>query len=166
MLQNLHIQVCLHSRQNLEVSIENRPLAWLKLLHPFTAVKNLYLSEEFTPRIVHALQELVGGRTTEVLHALQNIFLEGFQLSEPIPPAKGIGQFIAAREEASHPIAISPWTSSGRDKLMVDRCPPPVIPFTSLSDCVSRECRCDSGFALSLRRVFQTQLRRYPYTSS
>lgn len=30
------------------------------------------------PRIAHALQELVGGITTEVLPTLENIFLEGF----------------------------------------------------------------------------------------
>ena len=54
---------------------------WLELLHPFTAVKNLYLSREFVPRIAPALQELVGGRTTEVLPNLENIYLEGFQPS-------------------------------------------------------------------------------------
>jgi hypothetical protein len=35
-------------------------------------------SEELVPRISPALQELVGGRTTEVLPALENILLEGF----------------------------------------------------------------------------------------
>jgi hypothetical protein len=49
---------------------------WFELLHPFTAVKNLYLSEEFGPRTASALQELVEGRTTEVLPSLQNISLE------------------------------------------------------------------------------------------
>ena len=56
--------------------VEN-PL-WLELLHVFASVKNLYVSEEFVPRIAPALQELVGGRTTEVLPSLENIFLEGF----------------------------------------------------------------------------------------
>jgi hypothetical protein len=40
-------------------------------------VKNLYISEHIGQCIVPALQELVGGRATEVLPALQNIFLEG-----------------------------------------------------------------------------------------
>jgi hypothetical protein len=35
-------------------------------------------SDEFVPRIAPALQELVGGRTTEVLPALENILLQGF----------------------------------------------------------------------------------------
>ena len=50
---------------------------WLELLHPFAAVENLYISEEFVPCIVSALQELVGGRTTEVLPTLQIYFLRG-----------------------------------------------------------------------------------------
>jgi len=44
---------------------------WLELLRPFTAVKSLYLSEEIQPDISSALQELVGGGTTEVLPSLQ-----------------------------------------------------------------------------------------------
>ena len=61
-------------RDNIENSL------WLALLYPFSAVKNLYLSEEFGPRIAPALQE---GGTTEVLPTLQNIFLEGLQSSGP-----------------------------------------------------------------------------------
>jgi hypothetical protein len=52
-------------------AIENTQ--WLRLLLPFTAVKNLYLFKEFGPGIAVALQELVGGRITEVLPRLQNI---------------------------------------------------------------------------------------------
>jgi hypothetical protein len=58
--------------------VENNTL-WLNLLCSFVAVKNLYLSEEYMPHITPALQELVGGRTTEVLPTLENIFLEGLQ---------------------------------------------------------------------------------------
>jgi hypothetical protein len=50
-------------------NVENNQ--WLELLRPFTAVKNLYLSEEFESDMASALQELVGGRTTEVLPSLQ-----------------------------------------------------------------------------------------------
>jgi hypothetical protein len=80
---------------------------YLKLLHPFTAVKNLYLSEEFSPCIVPALQELVGGRTSGVLPILQNVFLEGLQLSGPVQEA--IGKFIAARQVTDHPIVVARW---------------------------------------------------------
>jgi hypothetical protein len=89
----------------LEDDIENTE--WLELLLPFTAVKNLYLSKQFSPRIAPALQELTGGRTTEVLPALQNVLLEGFQPSEPVQ--EGIAQFISARQLTNHPVAISVW---------------------------------------------------------
>jgi hypothetical protein len=79
---------------------------WLELFHSFTGVKDLYISFEFAPRIVPALQEL-GERVTEVLPALQTVFLE-----EPLPsgPAQEIiAQFVAARQLAGHPIAVSLW---------------------------------------------------------
>jgi hypothetical protein len=59
------------------------------------------------PSIALALQELTGGRTTEVLPALENVFLEGFQSSEPVN--EGIAQFISARQVTDHPVEISVW---------------------------------------------------------
>jgi hypothetical protein len=79
---------------------------WLELLRPFTAVKYLYLSRRFVRRIAPALQELVGERVTEVLPALQTLFLEETHSSGPV---QGIGQFVAARQLSSHPIAVSRW---------------------------------------------------------
>ena len=80
---------------------------WLELLHPFTAAKGLYISQEFAPRIAPALRELVGERATEVLPALQSLFLEETLPSEPVQET--IGQFVSARQLASHPIAVSRW---------------------------------------------------------
>jgi len=80
---------------------------WLELLHLFTTVKNLFLSENITPRVILALQELVGGRTTEVLPTLQNVFIEKLQPSGHVQ--EGIGKFVAARQVASHPIVVSRW---------------------------------------------------------
>jgi hypothetical protein len=80
---------------------------WLDLLHPFRAVKNLYLSKESARRIVPALQEPVEGRVTEVLPTLQNIFLEGLEPAGPVQ--EGIGNFVAARQITSLPIAVSRW---------------------------------------------------------
>jgi hypothetical protein len=88
-------------RDNIENSL------WLALLHPLSAAKNLYLSEEFAPRIAPALQELAGGGTTEVLPTLHNIFLEGLQPSGPAQ--EGIRKFIAARQLSNHTITISQW---------------------------------------------------------
>ena len=84
---------------------------WLELLRAFSAVKNLYLFKNASPHIALALQELVEGRTTEmlptVLPALQNIFVEGLESSGPVH--EGIGQFFAARQVAAHPIVVSRW---------------------------------------------------------
>jgi F-box-like len=82
-------------------------MLWMELLHPFTIVENLYLSKQVTPRIMPAIQELVGDRTTVVLPVLQNIFFEGLQSSGPVQ--EGIEQFVAARQLTSHPIAVSDW---------------------------------------------------------
>jgi hypothetical protein len=80
---------------------------WLELLRPFTAVKHLYLSKEFAPLIVPALQELVGGRTTEVLPTLQTIFVEKLRPSGPVQ--EGIRQFVAMRQVTGHTVAVSRW---------------------------------------------------------
>jgi hypothetical protein len=74
MLEDLYFHEDSLWRPDWKDNVENRQ--WLELLRPFMAVKNLYLSEEFASRIP-ALQELVEGRTTDVLPALQNIFLAG-----------------------------------------------------------------------------------------
>jgi hypothetical protein len=104
-MENLYIYEYLHSRSLWKDDIENTE--WLDLLFLFTAVKNLYLSKQFSPRIARALQELTGGRATEVLPALQNVLLEGFQPSEPVQ--EGIARFISARQLTNHPVAISVW---------------------------------------------------------
>ena len=78
---------------------------WLDLLRAFVAVKNLYISKEFAPRIAPTLGELVGVRTTEVLPTLENIFLAGLQPLGPLE--EGIEKFIAARQVTSHPVAVS-----------------------------------------------------------
>ena len=86
-------------------NIENT--LWLELLLPFTSVKNFYISEEFARRIVPALQELVEDRRLEVLPALENIFLEGFEASGPVE--KGIGPFVSMRQVIGHPVAVTRW---------------------------------------------------------
>jgi hypothetical protein len=88
-----------------EVDIED--IQWLEIFHPFAALKNLYLSEVLALRIGSALRKLVGGRVTEVLPTLQNIYLEGLQPSGHIQEA--IDKFIAARQLSGHPITISLW---------------------------------------------------------
>ena len=79
---------------------------WLELLHPFSAVKSLYLYKELQSNMAAALQELVGDRTTEVLPSLRNIFLEECKSSGSFHET--IGQFIAARKISGLPIAVLP----------------------------------------------------------
>ena len=80
---------------------------WLELLRPFSDVKVLYLSEKLASYIAPALQELIGGRTTEVLPALQNLYLDGLQPSGPVQV--GIRQFVTARQATDHPLAVARW---------------------------------------------------------
>jgi hypothetical protein len=93
-----------------EIRVENTE--WLDLLRPYTAVKNLYLSEVFGPGIVRALQGSVGGRMTVALPTLQTVFLEGLQPSCPVQ--EDIGKFVAARQISGYPCAVSLWNGAGR----------------------------------------------------
>ncbi|KAI0274543.1 hypothetical protein BGY98DRAFT_56529 [Russula aff. rugulosa BPL654] len=103
--ENLFIYEPVGSQLDWKNDIEN--IEWLELLLPFTAVKNLYLSKQFAPRIAPTLQEMTGGGTTEVLPTLQDLHLEGFQPSVPVQG--GIERFISARRLTDHPVVISVW---------------------------------------------------------
>jgi hypothetical protein len=106
--EDVYIYSAMYWQSNRQDNIENS--LWLELLRSFTAVKNLYVSKEFAPLIVPALQELVASRTTESLPTLQNILLEGLQLSGPIQ--KVIGKFVAARQFSGHSPTVSLWDRS------------------------------------------------------
>jgi hypothetical protein len=108
-LEDLYIKLDPHWLQDdVENTFWPEDTFWLELLRPFAAVKNLYLlREELVPSIAPALQELVGGRTTEVLPTLENIFLKGFQPSGLLD--EGIEKFVAARRLTSHPVAVYDW---------------------------------------------------------
>ena len=78
---------------------------WLEFLHPFTAVKRLYISWQFAPYIAPALQEIVGEGVTKVLPALQDLFFEETDtLKDSVKVA--IEHTIAARRLAGHPITL------------------------------------------------------------
>jgi hypothetical protein len=114
------VQLCTSSLPLLLLTVEHLymafpPLHWqgiensqlLEFLHQFSSVKNLYLSKKFVLFIAPALQELVGERVTEVLPALQNLFLVDLHPQELDQEA--IGQFLRARWLSSHPIAVLKW---------------------------------------------------------
>ena len=113
-LEHLYICEDRYSHSRWQDDVENDQ--WLELLHPFTTVKNLYLSKGVVPHIAPALQELVWHRPTEVLPALQGLLLEGLwplglvedrSLSGPV--LETIEKFVASRQLSGHPIAVSPW---------------------------------------------------------
>jgi hypothetical protein len=116
MVEHLYIQSPFSSSRWKD-DIENNQ--WLELFHPFTGVKDLYISSEFAPRIAPALQELVGERAMEALPAVQNIFLEEPPSGSSGPAQEIIGKFVAARQLASHPIAVSRW-ERGEEELVDD----------------------------------------------
>jgi hypothetical protein len=115
-LEDLYIYKDPILRPDWQDNIENE--LWLELLHPFPTVRNLYLCNEFAPRIVRALQELVGVRTTEVLPNLRTVFLKELRSSGPVE--EGIRQFVAARQVTSRPIAVSHYDHWKNDKLWGD----------------------------------------------
>jgi hypothetical protein len=107
-LEDLYIYDYKYSHLVWQDNMENT--LWLELLRPFTAVKNLYLSGKFASRIMPALQELVGGRSTEVLPTLQNIFLEELQPSKTVQAC--IQQFVATRQVTNHPVVVAYWDNA------------------------------------------------------
>ena len=124
-LEDLYITAEPYWQPYWQDNVENA--LWLELLRPFTAVKNLHLSDEFARRIVPALQELVGSRTTEILPALENIFLDGLEPSGLVQ--EGIDRFVATRLVTSHPIGVTRWDRSSPSDIVS-----PLYSGISLSD--------------------------------
>src|SRR5260221_13245198 len=79
---------------------------WLELLHPFSTVKDLYLSKEVALRVASALQELSEGRVTKVLPGLQDIFIDDLQPFGFIQEV--FHEFVTerGRQVSSRPVAI------------------------------------------------------------
>jgi hypothetical protein len=106
----IHEYELLSSRPGWEDDFEN--VQWLELLHPFTTVnlKALYLSPDITSLIALTLEELVGERATEVLPALQGLFLEEFGNFGPSEPVQNaMDKFVATRQFSDRPIVVSHW---------------------------------------------------------
>jgi hypothetical protein len=101
-LEWLYIHESRDQRPHWQDDMENDQ--WLELLHPFSKVKNLYLSEEVARRVAPALQDLSEEMVPDVLPALENLFLEGRQ-----PPGKvqeAVRQFVATRQHSGYPVVV------------------------------------------------------------
>jgi hypothetical protein len=102
-VERLDIREDLEFEPYREDEMEDRQ--WIERLRPFTSVKDLCLSEELALRVPLALKELVSA--TEVVPALQNLFLEGLQPSSTRRLVQEtIRPFIAARQLSNHPVAV------------------------------------------------------------
>ena len=91
--------------------------SWLELLWNFVTVEMLYLSEGPALCVALALKGLTQNDVTRVLPALQTLFVESLQPSGPVQLA--IGEFVAGRESAGHPIDVRCWErESGPSQLL------------------------------------------------
>jgi hypothetical protein len=84
---------------------------WLELLRPFNTVKDLRLSKYVAPRIAQALRRLSVARVSEVLPALETVFIAGLEPFGPVEEA--ISEFADARQLASHPVSICDLEEQG-----------------------------------------------------
>jgi hypothetical protein len=105
-VERLYILSTSHEHPPLLLKDDLETSQWLEIFHLFTAVTDLYISSKVMEYITPALQELVGERVTEVLPSLQTIFFEEETLRFD---REAIGQFVAARQLASRPLAVSRW---------------------------------------------------------
>jgi len=71
-------------------------------LTPITAVKNLHISDELAPHVARALEGLPGERITEVVPALEHLFLADFF-------QQNVKQFIVARRLFGRPVTVHHW---------------------------------------------------------
>ena len=111
-LESLEIAVYRkHRRLEYEIDV----IQWREFLHPFTSVKYMTLEPEDSVRLVApALQELSRERATEVLPALQNLFLGMYRWQPSGPVKESIEQFIATRQLYGHPLTVHYWESKSR----------------------------------------------------
>jgi hypothetical protein len=95
-----------------EDNMEN--VQWLELLRLFPSLKDLVLLGKSFKFIAPALDELDGESVTEVLPALQNIFIQDPQSSKPDNEA--IGVFIATRQLLGSPVTVQHRDGKDQDR--------------------------------------------------
>ena len=117
----LHIQVPPHYSWRWQVVVDDPDPRWLNLLHLFNtvAVKDLRLCKSVALPVARALRGLPAERVTEVLPALENVFISE---PEPFGPVKeAISEFADARQLSGHPVSIYNWESFILEKKGMDR---------------------------------------------
>lgn len=89
---------------------------WLEFLRIFSTVENLYLTEGLALCIAPALRELAEEGVTEVLPALQSIFIMGLPTSAVGIIQEVMEKFVAARELSGHPVVVNIGQSNSGSK--------------------------------------------------
>jgi hypothetical protein len=81
------------------------PTLWLQLFHSFPSIQCLTIPGKLEPSIAAALQGLTRESAAEVFPSLHNLSIIGKTSDEAAQ--QGIESFIIARQQSSHPIALS-----------------------------------------------------------
>ena len=84
--------------------IGNPDPQWLELLRLFNTAKDLCLYKCVAPRVAQALKRLPVEQVTEVLPALENVFISGLERFGPVKGA--ISEFADARRLSGRPVSI------------------------------------------------------------
>jgi hypothetical protein len=105
-IERLYIEKPSWPLTNYQLNIDSTQ--WLELFHSFTAVQAMYLPHSFLSPIVSALHRLSEESVMDILPALVDLYLEGYQATAP--ELQDIELFIAARQRSGHPVAVHHWT--------------------------------------------------------
>lgn len=91
-----------------QVNIEHSQ--WIELFYVLTTGRTLCLSEEVGLRVASALQEITGETVTQVLPALQVLFVQ--RLLPRGPTREALDSFAAIRQRFGRPVAVRRWGKS------------------------------------------------------
>jgi hypothetical protein len=78
---------------------ERLEVEWLHLLHQFSTVRTLDVSQEFAVDVAYDLEDITGEMVTEVLPSLDLIYLAGHS-------ASSVEMFVAARRQSDRPVTV------------------------------------------------------------
>jgi hypothetical protein len=88
-----------------DTDTDSDPTIWLQLFHSFPSVQSLQISDKLEPFIAVALQGLTAESAAEVFPSLHSLSVVGKKSDEAAQ--QGIQSFIIARQQSSHPVALS-----------------------------------------------------------
>ena len=72
-------------------------IGWLRLLSPFSSVRTLFVPNRYAGHVAQALEGTAGMIATEMLPALDVLYLKG-------EPVSSVDKFIAFRRDSGRPV--------------------------------------------------------------